>query len=101
MEDFVVKRGDSKDGKWYMYIGFQEMRANRDPMINFFGSALIRPDDKAEYWFNYSFYHSLDWGEFTGMVIRPIKKYALTKKEISEIGRDIFYNIQEFVSRMN
>ena len=55
MEDFVVKRGDSKDGKWYMYIGFQEMRANRDPMINCFGSALIRPDDKAEYWFNHQF----------------------------------------------
>ena len=101
MEDFVVKRGDSKDGKWYMYIGFKDMRTDCEAMVNCFGSALIRPDDESEYWFNYSFHHSLDWLEFRGMIIKPIKNYTLTKEEIRKIGTDIFYNIKEFISKMN
>jgi len=101
MEDFLVKREDSEDGKWYMYIGFKDMRADCDPMVNCFGSALIRPDDDSEYWFNYSFHHSLDWREFSGMILRPIKKYGLTKEEVRKIGNDIFYHIKEFISMMN
>ena len=101
MEDFIVKKEDSKDGKWYMYIGFKDMRTDCDPMINCFGSALIRPDDDSEYWVNYSFHHSLDWREFSGMILRPIKKYTLTKAQVRKLAIEIFYNIKEFISKMN
>jgi hypothetical protein len=101
MEDFIVKRENSKGGKWYMYIGFQDMRTDCEPMVNCFGSVLISPDDESEYWFNYSFHHSLDWHEFSGMILRPIKKYPLTRQQVREIGSDIVYNIKEFISKMN
>ena len=101
MEDFVARRPESDDGKWYMYIGFQDMRLDADPMVSCFGSALIRPDDKSEYWFNYSFHHSLDWKELRGMVLRPNQKCPLTNEQINKIGIDIFRNIKEFISKMN
>ena len=101
MEDFIVRREDSKDGKWYMYIGFKDMRTDCDPMANCFGSALIRPDNESEYWVNYSFHHSVDWHEFSGMILKPIKKYTLTKEQIRQIAGEIFYNIKEFISKMN
>ena len=101
MEDFTVKRKDSNDGQWYMYIGFKDMRADCDPMANCFGSALIRPDDDSEYWFNYSFHHSLDWRQVSGMILRPMKNYKLTMEQLRKISSDICYNIIEFISRMN
>ena len=101
MEDFIVKRNCSKDGKWFMYVGFKDIRMDTEPLVNCFGSALIKPDDGSEYWFNYSFHHSLDWRESRGMIVRPVKNYPLTKEEIIKIGYDIINNIKEFIARMN
>ena len=101
MEDFIVKKENSEDGNWYMYIGFKDTRTDYDPLSNCFGSALIRPEDDSEYWVNYSFHHSLDWAEFSGMILKPIQKYALTKEQLQKIAGEIFYNIKEFISRMN
>ena len=101
MEDFIVKKENSLDGQWYMYIGFKEMRLNYNGMVTCCGSAIIRPDDESEYFFSYAFNHSLDWREVSGITLKPIKRYGLSLNELNKIGSDIFYNINEFISRMN
>lgn len=103
MEDFLVKRlnniGEISD--WYMYIGFKETPSNDHSMINCQGSALVKHDDKTQYWFNYSFHHSIDWTEMSGMVLTPNKKYRLSMEQITRVANDIYFNIREFISKMN
>lgn len=103
MEDFIVRRlnkaGDI--GDWYMYIGFTEMRANDKSLINCSGLAMVRFEDRYECWFDYSFHHSLDWCEVSGMVLKPNRKYGISREQIRKIATDIYHNIREFISRMN
>ena len=103
MEDFLVRRlnGAGNKDDWYMYIGFTEMLTKDDPMINCWGLAMVRLDDKYECWFNYSFHHSIDWREVRGMVLKPTRKYRISIEQIRKIGSEIYYNIREFISRMN
>lgn len=101
MEDFIVKKVDDVQGKWYMYIGFNEARLDRHTMVNCYGDAIIRPDDKSEYCFSYSFHHSLDWREVSGITLKPVKRYRLTMEQLTKMGSDIFNNIKEFISKMN
>ena len=98
MEDFLVRRPGGDDD--YMYIGFSEHRNDRS-MMNCSGLAKIRLTDKYECWFNYSFLHSVDWSEVTGITLKPNKKYKLTMEEIRKVGSDIIFYIREFISRMN
>lgn len=103
MEDFIVRRlngtGDKDD--WYMYIGFTEMRIEDDPLISCTGLAMVRLENSYECWFDYSFHHSLDWREVSGMVLKPNRKYRMSIEQIRKVGTDIYYNIREFISRMN
>lgn len=101
MEDFIVKKADGEEGTWYMHIGFKEIRVNDEPMVNCSGSAVICPDDETEYTFSYSFRHSLDWREVTAISLKPVKSYKITMEQVNKIATDIFYNIKEFISRMN
>ena len=103
MEDFIVRRlnGTGDIGDWYMYIGFTEMRTKNNAMINCSGLAMVRLDDRYECWFNYSFHHSLDWREVSGMVLKPNRKYGISMEQITKVATDIYYNIREFISRMN
>ena len=101
MGDFLVRRDNSKHGNWYMYIGFNDIRADCDLTIKCFGSAMIRPDDHSEYWFDYSFHHSPDWREFSEVILRPNKKHTLTKEQIKKISNDIIRNIKQFICMMN
>jgi hypothetical protein len=103
MEDFLVRRVNGADDKddWYMYIGFTEMLKKDDPMISCHGLAMVRLEGKYECWFKYSFHHSLDWREVSGMVLKPTRKYRISMDDVRKIGSDIYYNIREFISRMN
>lgn len=103
MEDFLVRRMNGKHDKddWYMYIGFTEMLTKDNPMINCYGLAMVRLKGKYECWFNYSFHHSIDWREVSGMVLKPNRNYRISMNQVRKIGTDIYYNIREFISRMN
>jgi len=98
MEDFLVRRPDGDDD--YMYIGFTEIRNDRSTM-NCWGLAKVSLADKYECWFNYSFLHSVDWSQVTGITLKPNKKYKLTMEEVRKVGSDIIFYIREFISRMN
>jgi hypothetical protein len=103
MADFIVRRmnGTGEIGDWYMYIGFTEMPSENRALFNCSGLAMVRFEDRYECWFNYSFHHSLDWGEVSGMVLQPNRKYGISMEQIRKIAGDIYYNIREFISRMN
>jgi len=103
MEDFTVKRLDGPNGKhgWYMYIGFTEMPGEINGNVDCSGVALVVPDGKTEYWFNYSFYHSWDWNVVKDMIIRPAKKYDLSRENLCEVGSDIVHHILEFICMRN
>lgn len=103
MEDFLVRRlnGARDKDDWYMYIGFTEIVTGDNPMIDCHGLAMVKLDGKYECWFNYSFQHSLDWREVSGMVLKPNRKYRISVEQIRKIGSDIYSNIREFISRMN
>ena len=98
MEDFLLIGPDGEDD--YLYNGFTEIR-NDQSMMNCCGLAKIRLADKYECWFNYSFLHSVDWSEVTGITLKPNKKYKLTMEEVRKVGSDIIFYIREFISRMN
>jgi hypothetical protein len=97
MEDFLVRRRGGGDD--YMYIGFTEIR--NESMMNCSGLAKVRVGDKYEYWFNYSFLHSIDWSQVTGITLRPNQKYKMTMEELRKVGSDIIFYIREFIARMN
>jgi hypothetical protein len=101
MEDFRVNRKEGDDNKCYMHIGFKDMRTGYNYMNKCFGSALVRPGDDTEYWFSYSFHHSMDWREVGDMLLRPVNEYRLSTEQLGKIGSEIFYYIKEFISKMN
>ena len=103
MEDFLVKRASGYDGKedWYMYIGFKVTRSTDHSLDNCYGLALVKPDEETEYWFSYSFHHSVDWTQVSGMVLKSTKRYGLSLEQVKKFANDILYNIKEFITKMN
>ena len=82
-----------------LYIGFTGIR--NESMMNCSGLAKVRVSDRYECWFNYSFLHSIDWSQVTGITLTPNQKYKITMEEIGKVGSDIIFYIREFISRMN
>ena len=101
MEDFIVKKHDSIDDRWYMYIGFHDKRIKRNPGVSCYGSAVIHEDDGEDYCFSYSFDHSSDWNVVSGMKLTPLATYNMSMTQVQKIASSIFYNIKEFISKMN
>jgi len=101
MLEFIIK-SDKKvsDNNYSVWISFQDEPINKNRIYFCSGTVLVVPDGENKCWFDFHFYHSVDWKQIIKLDVGA-PAYTFSREELLKFGRMIACLINQYIAKHN